>query len=172
MFQKEILSAPAFGIVGEFAFDGPTRVQPAMLKTTDETNNVIGRAFTVKSGGTGAKGDASDPKPIIAEAGGTGAFAGILIHPKSHAAFGSDLAPTSVVKNGVAVELLTFGNVIVEAPSAVAIGDKVYFDPTTGILSFAGASAVAPTGKTLIPNASVIRFSSTDASLAVISLNS
>ena len=174
MFQKEVYAQQAFGIVGESAYDGPRRAQPAILNTTNPANNVIGRACTVVSGATGSPDTSADPKPLIAQAGGAGTFAGILAVPKNYVSYGTatggSLAPTMTVPNGIAVELALMDEIVVAAPAGTNPGDIAFFDDVTGELSFAPAGTAAPGGKTLVPNASITRFSNAGVSLAVLKL--
>ncbi len=44
--QNSIRQFPTDGFPGDFALDGPIRSQPVLLRTTDPTQNVIGRAVT------------------------------------------------------------------------------------------------------------------------------
>lgn len=177
-FQSTVAAQIGAGVVGELAFDGPFRGQPAVLVTADATQNVIGRAMTVSAGATGswAAGSAggADPKPLKAVAGGAGVFAGILANPKVYAGLGTagggTLAASVTLPNNVPVELVTEGDIYVSLPAAANPGDVVYWLTATGALvtTAPGAAKPANTGAYII--GTVERFVSTGAGLAVIHL--
>lgn len=139
-FQSTIYQNMAFGVVGELFLSGPLRAQPGILNSADAADNVIGRAFTLESEGQ-------------AQAGGTGAFYGILVNPKNYAALGTQaggpLAPTMTLPNGINAEFLQMGEIIVALPAACNIGDRVLFDDDGDLsteppaLSFTAAIAAA-----------------------------
>ncbi len=111
------------GVAGNIAFDGPTRVQTGVLDTGTASNNVWGRAFTVKNSGD-----------ETVQAGGTGAFAGIMISPKTYA-IDTDYAAYNTV-----AEFLTMGEVFVDLDAAAAPveGDQasdrlIVTDPRSGV---------------------------------------
>lgn len=161
-FQTAVDLNQGFGVVGEVFDDGPRRVQPFIIDSTDPANNVFGRAFTILSEGKAAAG---------AEGG---SFAGILVGPKEHASYGTSaggpLAPTLTLADNVVGELLSEGSVIVTLPAAAAIGDLVYFTDATGVLTTIAPGAAAPALSTLIEGAYVDRFTVSGAGLAVITL--
>jgi len=124
-FQSSVNQFQGFGVPGDLFNEGPVRSKPYIIDSADPAYNVMGRAFTVTSEG-------------VAAAGGTGAFAGILIGPKEQAMVGTSsgtLAPTLTIPDNTVGELLDMGEVIVSLPAAAAIGDKVAYDTTTGALS-------------------------------------
>lgn len=136
--QSSVNQFQGFGVPGDLFSEGPTRSAPYILDSADAAYNVMGRAFTVSSEG-------------VAAAGGTGAFAGLLVGPKEQAMPGTTagtLAPTLTVPNKVVGELLTMGEVIVAVPAACAIGDKVLYDTTTGALSTVEKTAVFTASQT------------------------
>jgi len=137
------------GIPGNISHDGPTRAASIILDSETEANNVFGRAFTY-----------NDQSVETAQAGGDGAFAGILIHPKAYA------IETEYARNGSTAEFLTMGEVYVTLDTAGNIGDPVSFDEATGIIS-------AGEGGTVIPGAHIARHvpSAETPRLAVITLN-
>lgn len=137
------------GLPGNISHDGPTRVTAILLNSATESNNVFGRAFTY-----------ADSSVETARAGGTGVFAGILIHPKAYA------IDKNYASNWDQVELMTMGQVYVQLDAAGAVGDKVYFDATGKITPTAA-------GNTLIIGASISRHvhSAEIPRLAVITLN-
>jgi hypothetical protein len=148
-FQTTVIGDIRSGVIGEIAFNGPTRAVSAMLDSgAGAANNVVGRAFCY----------ASTENNTVKAGGDAGIFAGILIQPKSHAlrgtAVGGTLADSLTVPDGVAVELLQMGEVFVSlATDGATIGSLVKYDDTTGVLDHGAAS----TGETQVPNATVVR---------------
>lgn len=108
------------GIVGEVAFDGPTRAMGVVLDSADASNNIFGRAFTY-----------NDTAVESIQAGGSGVFAGILIHPKAYAIDGLSMA------NGAQAEALFMGEVYatINNITSADIGTLVYYSQATGELS-------------------------------------
>jgi hypothetical protein len=157
-FQSTVSLKQGFGVAGEF-FDGsPHRAEPFILQSADPGYNVFGRAFTVVSEG-------------IAQAGGTGVFAGFLVSPKSATSVGTvaggTLAPTLTLPNNVLAEILNMGCIIVSLPDAAAIGDLVIYDEVTGELATVIPAGPVPAGFQLA-HAVVDRFTVDSAGLAVI----
>lgn len=158
--QSTVALNQGFGLVGEIAFEGPTRAKPGVIKVGAATaaDIVVGRAFTIDT----ADGAYSP--------GGTGVFGGILANPKGLASYGSaaggPLAPTLVVPAGEVGEFLTMGEIIVALGNGALIGAPVYFTNATGALSAGTAGA----GQTQIANAQVVRYSNVTAGLVVVSL--
>lgn len=147
-FQTTVIADIRSGIIGELAFNGPTRAVSAMLDSgAGAANNVVGRAFCYASA-----------ENNTVSAGGAGIFAGILIQPKSHAlrgtAVGGTLADSLTLPDGVAVELLQMGEVFVSLTTdGATIGSLVKYADATGILDH-GAATI---GETQVPNATVVR---------------
>jgi len=160
-FQTEVRQDQASGIVGELAFDGPTRAFRYTLDSGDAANNIFGRAFTVKAG-----------QDLDVEAGGAGVFAGIMVGPKQHATQGPDtgtLDPTLQLRNGEDADFLTMGTVFVELTNAANVGDSVAYAADGQLTAFApGAIIAAPLVQ--IPGAQVVRCDTAGAGLAVIQL--
>lgn len=135
-FQTTVNTWSAGGVVGELAFDGPTRAAPYNLFSSG-TPNLVGNAFTVTSGG--------NPEPSgnsalagTAAVGGTGVFAGILIAPKDYASYGTvngPLNPTMVLPDYSIGQLALMGEYFVNLPGPASIGDLVTYDPLTGNLN-------------------------------------
>jgi len=156
-FQTTVRADQAFGVPGELYADGPTRAQPGIVKGT-AANIVVGRAFTI---------DTADGQFQPGSDGGV--FGGILGFPKSLAGYGTagnPLGATLQVPAGTACQFITMGMVIVQLANASTIGQGVYYDDVTGVLS----AGTASTGQTQIANAQVVRTTNAAASLAVISL--
>lgn len=80
-FQSAVRFDQAYGLPGEFAFDGPQRAEPGILRTTDPTQNVFGRVFSLDSAlpGIWRAGDALD----------NGERFGIMVSPKEHVSYGT-----------------------------------------------------------------------------------
>lgn len=148
-FQTTVIADIRSGVIGELAFNGPTRAVSALLDSgAGAANNVVGRAFCY----------ASAENNTVSAGGDGGIFAGILIQPKSHAlrgtAAGGTLADSLALPDGVAVELLQMGEVFVSlASDGATIGSLVKYADATGILDHGAAS----TGETQVPNATVVR---------------
>lgn len=161
-YQSTVNFNTGFGVPGELYDSGPVRSQPFTLVSISAARNVFGRACSVVSEG-------------VAEAGnplGTNAFAGIIANPKSAASYGTSVAtldPTLTVPNGTIVDVVSMGSIIVALDGAAAIGDKVIYDNTTGILSAIAPGEALPSGKSFA-NAIVDRFTVSGAGLAVIKL--
>ena len=159
--QTTVSFAQALGIPGEFVIDGPVISRPFTIVSTDASNNVFGRAFTVAAEGQ-------------AQAGGVGVFAGILTSPKEHISYGTaaggPLAATLALPNNVRAEMTTFtAGVVIQVPAAANIGDLVVFDQTTGALSTVPAGTAAPgNGKSFVPNAIISDYTASAAGLAVL----
>lgn len=157
-FQSTVAFAQGAGVVGEFYDDSPHRAQPFILQSSDPADNVFGRAFTVVSEG-------------IAEAGGTGVFAGFLVNPKGATSYGTlaggTLAPTLTLANEVVAEILNMGSIFVSLPAPAAIGDLVTYDVLTGELATVIPAGPIPVGFAFA-HAVVDRFTVTAPGLAVI----
>ena len=161
-FQSSVRIDQTTGIVGEVSFDAPMSVLNYNLNTTDEANNVIGRAFTLGA----REGEVA--------AGGTTAFAGILVNPKNYALQGTSagtLEPTLMLPNNTNAQLLRQGSIFVVLSTAATQGQVVAYEDTTGILGSYAAGTV-PVGSTQILGASVIRRNVTAAGdVALISIS-
>lgn len=160
-FQSTVRTEQASGIPGEFAFDGPQRALSFITDSTDAANNVFGRAFTVKSETT-------------AEAGGTGAFAGIMVGPKQQPSYGTaadgTLAPTLAIPNGLNADFCTMGMIYVTLTTTASVGDSVAFVNATGAIAAYDPGATIPGAATQILGAKVIRCDVNPAGLAIIQL--
>lgn len=170
-FQSTVYLQQGFGVVGELAFGSPHRCIPGILDSDDATNNVVGRAFTIKDGATATFDSSADPHAVTVQAGGPGVFAGIMVRLKEYASYGGatgPLSPTTQLDNAREATFCLMGEIIVAATEGTAVGNLVYYDNKTGELAFAAPNAPAPSGKTLIPTAIVHMYTSTGPSLAVI----
>ncbi|CAH0447397.1 hypothetical protein LMG10661_03463 [Ralstonia syzygii subsp. syzygii] len=157
-FQSTVRADMAFGVPGELFTDGPVRAAPYTLQSTSP--NIVGYAYTEAADGT-------------AQVGGTGKFAGILVHPKHYASWGTPagtLAPTMELPNQSIGELLTMGEIVVGLFAAAAGDYAVVYDTTTGALSAIAAGGVVPPGSAEVPNTRVSRYQLTGPGLAVITL--
>lgn len=133
-FQSAVRTKLVSGIPGELAFDGPSRGGVAILDTTTAANNVFGRMLTYK-----------DSTVESVQAGGAGALAGILTHPKAWA-IGSSLA-----KNGTPCEFGIEGEYYVTLAATGAVGAQVYFVAATGEITATKST------NTIIPGAYIAR---------------
>jgi hypothetical protein len=160
-FQTTVARLSGFGVPGELYTDSPTRAQSYILQSTTSSLNIIGAtAYTVVSEG-------------IAQAGGTGVFAGFLIDPKQYALFatgGQTLVPSLTLPNNTQADLLTMGDIVVTLPGAAAIGDYVIFNNTTGVISTITPATPVPGGSTFA-NAYVNFYTVSGAGLAVITVD-
>jgi hypothetical protein len=162
-FQTTIRADIGAGIVGDFAFEGPSAAQPGVLNSGSAANNVIGRAFTE----TGVEG--------VFAAGGSGAFAGILanhaVYSSAGTTAGGSLAPTTTLRNGEIGEFVkeTIG-LFVNLNTAFAVGNFVTYSTTTGELGAVATGVDVPAGYAILPGAFVERYTGTVAGLAVISI--
>ena len=179
-FQSSVAAQIGFGVVGELAYDGPMRAQPGVLDSASAANNVIGRAFSIKSGGTGSwaagSAGAADPKPLVMQAGTAGApFGGILANPKTYAnpgtTGGGTLANNLTLPNGTVAEFITEGDVVVEFTATTNPGDWVYYLHSTGALVTTTPGAARPANATG-PIGSVERFSAVGGNIGVVHLTS
>jgi hypothetical protein len=157
-FPSSVTTDIAFGVVGELAFDGPFRSQPARINHGTAADIVVGRWFTLAADGTARPGGA-------APAGG---HAGVFMNPKNQASLGTAaggaLAPTMTVPTGTIGEFGYMGAFVVQVANAVAIGQAAKYADATGIIS-AGAPGA---GETAIPNSKFIRYANAAAGLAVL----
>ncbi len=148
-FQNTVRAEMILGVPGELFTSGPTRVAPWSLLS--DKPNVIGYAYTFVSKG-------------VAQVGGIGPFAGILIHPKHYASCGTAegiLAPTLTLPNNSIGELLTMGEIIVNLIPPAEVGYVVIYDTTTGALSAIAADKEAPEGSAKLPNTVVSGYAPT-----------
>lgn len=147
-FQNTVRADIRSGVIGEIAFDGPTRVVSAMLDSgAGAANNVIGRAFCY----------ASAENNTVSAGGDAGIFAGILIQPKSHAlrgtAAGGTLADSLTVPDGVAGEFMQMGEIFVGlsepdvgvATISVTAGGSGYTSAPTVVITGGGGSGATAT---------------------------
>lgn len=128
------------GVIGTFAYDGPTRVQTKTLASATSADNVYGRAFFHTS---------ADPEKVTATTNTGLLFAGVLVNPHQ-GAVGSTYAD-----NGTVGELCTMGEVLCrvkKGTAAPALGGVVHAVLTTGELSAANGS-----GTQLIKGATIVR---------------
>ena len=176
-FQATVGFQQGFGVAGEQAYDGPTRVQPGILHSANTALNIIGRAATITAGATGSFPVAGDggvnPKTLNVNVGDGGVFAGLIVLPKTYVSGGTTaggpLAPTSTLPNETVVSLANEGDWVVNLPAASNPGDVVYYTTATGALVTAAPGAAIP-GGAAGPIGTVERFVNAAASLAVVHL--
>lgn len=155
-----------FGVPGSIYDNGPVRSRPAILNTTDPTNNVPGRIFSVS-----ALGDAGTSLVETRQAGAvSGALVqpAMLIDPKAYVARGTtaggSLAPSFALANGEIGEFGTMGSFVVQLAAGFTLAGSVLANITTGVISVGTADA----NNLVIPGASVTRWVDAAAGLAVI----
>lgn len=163
MFQQTVSGVIPAGLIGEGALFGATRSQPGRLDTTAPANNIMGRAFTVKDGGTGqplAGDNGANPHTLIVQAGGAGAFAGILWHPKVHVQLNLTAQNgLGALPNGVIADFAQeHPGLFVSVPEDTSVGDFVYFLIADGSLLTATPDADVPAGANTTPIGRVERF--------------
>jgi hypothetical protein len=143
-FQTTVATDIGFGVIGEIAFDGPTRALSARIDSSDPANNVVGRAFCFTAGTDGN---------LVNAGGDPTLFAGILANPKVYASVGTvsggPLAATLAVPDNTQGEFLFMGEITVALAAAANVGDLVTFSTATGVIgsvaqtaSFTGVIAV------------------------------
>lgn len=156
-FPGSVTTDLAFGVIGELAFDGPVRTQPARINHGTAADIVVGRWFTLNAAGE-------------ALPGGTGAIGGVLCNPKTMASLGTaangSAAPTLTIPTGTIGEFLYMGCIIVPLSAAVAIGAAAKYNTTTGVI----LSGAPGAGEAAIPNSKFIRYANAAAGLAVLEL--
>ena len=149
-FPSTVKADLVSGVVGEVSYDGPFRSRPGLLGSLDAANNVIGRAFTY-----------ADTAAQTFQAGGEGAFGGILILPKTHVLYGlpgDTLADSMTLPNGTQGEFAEMGflTVALASPGAT-IGAAVVYDLATGELDWVADPSAPGEGRAQVPNCTVDR---------------
>ena len=123
-FQTVINVEYGAGLPGGLATDAPFRAQPAELVSASAAYNVVGAtAYTIT---TADPGDNS--ASIVAAAGGTGVFAGVLMNSKVYATSGPStgaLNPTMTLPNYFIGELLQSGDIWVTLANSAAVGELI-----------------------------------------------
>ncbi len=155
-FQTAVGASLGFGLIGEWAFEGPNRAQPATISHGTAADIVVGRWFTLAADGT-------------ARPGGTGAIAGVLANPKAYASggvAGNSLTGTLILPTGTIGEFAYMGALNVALAAAVAIGDKATYDTTTGVIGSV-APLVSVTGSIATTVLTVTAVAAGSAPLAV-----
>lgn len=139
-FQKVVNQTQALGVPGGLYSDSPLIADAATIVSSDPTNNVIGRVFTIT---TDAVVNPAPSDATIVQAGGTGTFFGILANSKTYAsagAGGDPLAPTLTLPNQTIGEFVSMGELNVTLGSPANIGDLITYNTVTGELD-----SVSPT---------------------------
>lgn len=122
-FQSTVQDNQSTGLPGEYAKAGPQREVPGIIKTVIAAANIFSRAFTHVA--------ASDDNVI---AGGDGALAGLLMHPKEHASLGTSvgtLEATLTLPSEVNASFGQMGIIFVTFATTANIGMDVHYDTTT-----------------------------------------
>lgn len=164
-FPNKINTGLARGVPGDIATYSPHRGTARFLQSTDAANNVFGRYFTLNTVG----------EEVYAQAGGMGAFGGILVHSKEHARCLCGNDPLFSLPNGKWGTLLEMGCVYIQLPTGVTAkeGDLVKYTVATGVL---GVGEVTPPAEgqdateAQVPNAVIYRGNVADGDIAVIKI--
>lgn len=156
MVQTVVNNKQAFGVEGSIYDQSPVRAQALIAGTGGVT---VGRACTL------------DPDaPTIANLGGSGAFAGIVINHLEYANH-SGLSASMNVPAGSQVTLATFGHVVVRSATAFKVGYDAYYNASTGAISGVAVGGSAPASSYLIPNAKFVFVNGGAGELGVLELN-
>lgn len=158
-FPSEIRSGLARGVPGDIAVYSPHRGTARFLNSANAANNVFGHYFTLDTSGD----------EVFAQAGGTGAFGGILVHSKEHAIDLYSNDPIFSLSNGKWGTLLEMGCVYVRLPDGVTAkeGDTVNYDITTGEIVSVGTAGA---DEAVVPNAVIYRGNVADGDIAVLKI--
>lgn len=158
-FQKTVNTKLAFGLPGEFYDNTPRRCRTYKMAANGSALPTFGYACTA----TDNEGEA--------QAGGSNAFAGILVNPKEHALRGG-IAPSMELTAGTVGTLCSFGHVIVTVTAAVTETSLPVYNTATGAISgVAAGSSSAGMGNAFIPNAKFVFHAAAAGGLAVLELN-
>lgn len=172
MFQSTVKYQYAAGIPGEIASDGPLRATTFRLVANPVASPSPAIGFGLGFAYLTATPDVANPEgigsvPVAVPGAETtdSVFAGILIHPKEHASFGTSdgsLEPTFQLPDGSWGSLVQMGLVYVNVSTADTaghgfVGNRLAVQIATGkIIAFAGATLPANTieipGGTLLTN--------------------
>lgn len=175
MFQKTVAFQYASGLPGEIAEDGPLRASTFRLVANATNAGApigFGLAFTYVPGATVESSNPNGLAPVRLARPGGGAvataaenvFAGILIHPKEHALYGTTAGPLEPVYSLPADswgELCRVGilwaNVTTANTAGQGVpGDSLAYDPVNGQLTaFNGA---VPANTIQIPGARLLSY--------------
>lgn len=105
-----------------------------------------------------------------AKVGGSGVFLGIAVNPKEYIRY-NNFEATMEVPNATAVQLCTFGRVLVKVVGNVSIGQAGYFNTSTGEIKGANAGTdLSGSGFTEIKNSKFIIKSALATEIAVLEL--
>lgn len=138
MFQQTVPRTQALGVPGDF-YDATTqRVTAWQIHDMTEGTQAIGRVFTFDVG-----------VPVL---GGTGRFAGILVHSRALPRLGGLDANLSV-RSESHIELADQGRVIVQTAQAAPVGAGVLYDTATGAIIGPVPDAGAGSGQAVLPGA-------------------
>lgn len=137
-FQSTVNIFNTIGFPGELAYaNAPNRVANWILNSSGQAQ-IVGYAYTVTSGGSPDPVQAS-PTAGTAKVGGTGVFAGLLISPKEYSLYGTTnggpLAASLQLADNKIGSLMIMGYAFVSLSTAANVGDRVYYDNTTGALA-------------------------------------
>lgn len=144
-FQSAVNFDLAYGVPGEFAFDGPRRAEPGILAAAA----VVGRVCTE---------DPAVPGSWTPGLVASSIRQSVLTSPKQYAltgTAGNTLSPSLELPANASGEFATMGQIWVISSTANKPGDVVYFNNTTGAISTTAPGATAPASSTLLRGAVV-----------------
>ncbi len=158
-FQQSVSLSQGAGQAGELYSNAPIRAKSFTI-VSDPVVNYVGNACTVTSEG-------------VCQMGGSGAFAGFLVDPKTLAAFGTagdPLASNLIVPDQQVVTILQEGEIYVNLTSAGNIGDSIVYEVATGDLQAIDPTDTLPVGW-LPAWAELIEYTLSSPGLAVVHVN-
>lgn len=140
-FQSTVRQFQTTGIAGEVIREGPSRVSSWILNSAAGlgSTNLFGKVFTKVA-------------DHDVQAGGAGAFIGIMVNPKEHALAAPGLTPTDELADGVVAEMLDMGIVIVDLTEAGNVGDVLNWVEASGLIGVGAPGA----GEQAIPGAKIV----------------
>lgn len=139
-FQSVVNQTQALGVVGDIYSNAPLIADTGIIVSSDPTQNIIGRAFTLS---TGATANPAPSNASVVQVGGTGTFFGILANSKTYASTGvagNPLGATLNLPNNSIGQFVTAADIVVQLANPANIGDLVTYNVLTGELD-----SVAPT---------------------------
>lgn len=103
-----------------------------------------------------------------AQVGGAGVFMGIAVNPKEYIRY-NNFEATMEVPNGVAVQLCTFGHILVKVVDSVSVGQAAFFNTSTGEIK-GGTAGTSIDSFTEIKNSKFIEKAAAAGEIAILQL--
>lgn len=154
--QSTVNVYQAPGIAGDFYDDSANFTFPAIAVS----GAVVGNAVTYASAGT---------DPQLVQAGGSGAFAGIVVNGKELLRANGLVAGLSV-SSGTIVPVCDHGNIWVTVETAIEVGYIPTYNQATGAIGGYASGGSAATSHAVIPDASFIMTNAVSGGMAVLRL--